>query len=71
VFLTAAHILGPIAGVSFFIVKKSTNAELLSGSSIPTCPISGARGLVTKDAIEPVAMFSVRWWIWIWIRGFI
>lgn len=54
--LTSSDILRPIAGMSFLIVQKTSNAELFSGSSIPAGPVSGARRLVAEDAVEPVAV---------------
>jgi len=44
--------------VSFLIVEKSTDAELLGGCSVPAGPVPGARGFVSEDTVQPVAMFS-------------
>ena len=57
-FLTSLDILRPVAGVSIFVVEKSTDTKLFSGSSVPTGPVASAGGLVTKDAIKPITVFS-------------
>ena len=62
-FLTSGNILRPVASVSFLIVEKSTDAELLSGCSVPAGPVPGARGFVSEDTVQPVAMFSTLGWI--------
>lgn len=40
------------------IVQQSSYAELLGGGAIPAGPVAGAGGLVTKDAVQPVAVVS-------------
>jgi hypothetical protein len=57
-FLAAGHVLGPVTGVGLLVVEEASDAELLSGRPVPASPVAGARGLVTKDAVQPVAVFS-------------
>jgi len=59
-FLTSTNILGPITGVSLFIVQETTNAKLFSSSTIPTSPITSTRCFVSKYAIKPVTVFSTN-----------
>jgi len=63
VFLATSYILRPVTCMCFLIVQKASNAELLSGSAIPAGPVPGARCLMTKDTIEPVAVISADRWI--------
>lgn len=58
-FLASFNIFWPVARPRSFVIKKSTNAELFGGSSVPACPIPGARCLMSKDTIEPVTMLSL------------
>jgi hypothetical protein len=62
-FLATLNVLGPVARMSAFVVQETTDAELFSGGSVPTCPIPGARSFMAEDAIEPVAVFRSNWWV--------
>ena len=63
-FLAAGHVLGPVTGVGLLVVEEASDAELLSGCPVPASPVTGARGLVTKDAVQPVAVLSALGRIW-------
>lgn len=63
VLLASSYILRPVTCVCLFIVKESTNTELLGGGSIPASPVAGAGCLVTEDAIEPVTVISADGWV--------
>lgn len=54
--LATLDVLWPVANVSVFVVEESTDAKLLSGSSVPACPIPGAGCLMPKDSVKPVAV---------------
>ena len=57
-FLTSGYVLRPVAGVGFLVVEKSSDTELFRGGAVPAGPVPGARGLVPKDTVQPVAVFS-------------
>lgn len=56
--MAASHILRPVTGVSLLVVKKASDAKLLGGRSVPASPVPGAGGLVSEDAVEPVAVLG-------------
>lgn len=58
VLLASFNILGPVTAVCVFVVKQATDAKLLSGGSIPTCPVARAACLMAKDSIQPVAVLG-------------
>jgi len=55
-FLTASHVLRPVAGVGLLVVEQSSDTELLGGGPVPAGPVASAGGLVTEDPVEPVAV---------------
>ena len=55
-FLTASHVLRPVAGVGLLVVEQSSDTELLGGRPVPAGPVASAGGLVTEDPVEPVAV---------------
>jgi hypothetical protein len=55
--LASLHVIRPITGVSVLVVEQTSDAQLFSGSSVPACPVPGARRFVTEDAVQPVAVF--------------
>ena len=57
-FLTSTNILGPITGMSLFVVQETADAKLFSSSTIPTSPITSTRSFVSKYAIKPVTVFG-------------
>lgn len=57
-FLASIYVLRPIAGSGCLVVEQAADAELLSGRSVPACPVPGARGLVAKYTVEPVAVLG-------------
>lgn len=57
-FLTANHVLGPVARMLVLIVEQSANAECLAGCSVPAGPVPGAAGLVAEHAVQPVAVLG-------------
>lgn len=42
--------------MSLLIVQKSSYTELFSSCTIPAGPVSGTAGLMTKYAVQPIAM---------------
>jgi len=62
-FLTSLDILGPVAGPGPLVVKQTAYAELFSSGAIPAGPVPGARGLVSEDAVQPIAVFGRDRWI--------
>jgi len=62
-FLTSLDVLGPVAGPGPLVVKQTAYAELFSGGAVPAGPVPGARGLVSEDAVQPVAVFGRNRWI--------
>lgn len=60
-FLATLDRLGPIARVSLLVVQESTDAQLFGRRSVPTGPVTGARGLVTEYSVQPVAVFAGDW----------
>ena len=54
-FLAAADVFGPIAGVLLFAVEQSSGAELLGGSAVPARPVTDAGLFVAEDAVLVVA----------------
>lgn len=60
-FLASLNIFWPITGSRSLIVKKTTDTELFSGSSIPTSPVPCAGSFMTEDTIEPITMFHSYW----------
>ena len=61
VLLASSYILRPITWVCVFIVKKSSNAKLLSRCSIPTCP----RGKIKKSLFYSAMGI---WKVCLWTR---
>jgi len=61
--LATSNILRPVTGMGLLIVEQTSDAELFRGGSIPAGPVSGARGLMTKYSIQPVAMLGALGWI--------
>jgi hypothetical protein len=64
VLLAALDIVWPVARVSLLAVKKTSDAKLLGGGSVPAGPVAGARGLVSENTIQPVAVLSGNGWIY-------
>lgn len=62
--LTTVDIFRPIATVSILVVEQTADTKLLGGSSIPAGPVAGARGLVSENAVQPVAVFRRQGSIW-------
>lgn len=60
-FLTSLDVLGPVAGVSFFVVKQPADAQLFGGRAVPASPVPRARRLVTEYAVQPIAVFPGYW----------
>jgi hypothetical protein len=58
VLLAALDIVWPVARVSLLAVKKTSDAKLLGGGSVPAGPVAGARSLVSENTIQPVAVLS-------------
>lgn len=54
-FLAAADVFGPIAGVLLFAVQESSGTELLGGGAVPARPVADARLFVTEDSVLVVA----------------
>ena len=63
-FLASGNVLWPVAGVCLLVVEEAADAELLSGRPVPAGPVAGARGLVSKDAVQPVAVLGALRRIW-------
>jgi len=57
-FLAACNIGWPITSMSFLVVEKSTNTELLSCSSIPASPITSAGSFMAENTVQPITVFS-------------
>ena len=57
-FLASGHVLRPVAGVCFLVVEEAADAELLGGRPVPAGPVPGARGLMSKDPVQPVAVLG-------------
>ena len=57
-FLAAGDVLGPVTSVGLLVVEEAADAELLRGGAVPAGPVPGARGLVTEDAVQPVAVLG-------------
>lgn len=55
--MASLDVLGPIAGVRFFVVQQPTDAQLFGGRAIPASPVPRARRLVTEYAVQPIAVF--------------
>lgn len=62
-FLTPCYILRPVTSVRFLVVEKAADTELFRGCSVPTGPVTGARRLMSENAIQPVAMLRTLGWI--------
>ena len=62
--LTTSHVLRPVTGVCFFVVQQPSDTELLGGGPVPTGPVAGAGGLVTEDAVQPVAVLCALRRVW-------
>lgn len=60
VLLAAAHVLRPVAGMGLLVVKQAPDAKLLGGRSVPACPVAGARGFMSENAVEPVAVLGAN-----------
>lgn len=60
-FLTAVYVFRPVAGVSVLVVEKAAYAQLLRGGPVPAGPVPGARGLVPKNAIQPITVLPSDW----------
>lgn len=58
--LAIVYVFGPVARMGFFVVKKTTDAELFGGGAVPARPVSGAGGFMPEDAIQPLAMFGLN-----------
>ena len=56
-FLTPLHVVRPVTRVGILIVQQSADTQLLRGRAVPTRPVARARSFVTKDAVQPVAVF--------------
>ena len=54
-FLASLDGLGPIASVFLFVVEEAADTELFSGGRVPAGPVTDAGGLVSEDAVLPVA----------------
>jgi len=61
VFLASLDVLGPVAGVSFFVVQQPADAQLFGGRAVPASPVPRARRLVTEYAVQPIAVFPGYW----------
>ena len=57
VFLTPFHVVRPVTRMGILVVQQSADTQLLRGRAVPTRPITRARRFVTKDAVQPVAVF--------------
>lgn len=57
-FLASIDVFRPVAGSRCLVVEQTADAQLLRGGAVPACPVPGARGLVAKDAVEPVAVLG-------------
>jgi len=57
VFLTPLHVVRPVTRVGILIVQQSSDTQLLRGRAVPTCPVARARRFMTKDPVQPVAVF--------------
>lgn len=56
--LASLDVFRPIAGPGSLVVEQTAYAELFSGSAVPAGPVPGARGLVSEDAVQPVAVLG-------------
>ncbi len=66
--LTASNILRPVAGVSLLVIQEAADAELFCRGSIPASPVACARGLVSENPVQPVAMLGALWRIYHGLR---
>ena len=71
VFLAAAHVLGPVAGVGLLVVQQAADAVLLRGRAGPAGPVPGAGRFVPEDAVQPVTVLCTLWRVYGYMKSVI
>lgn len=57
--LAPFDVFRPVTGPCSFVVEQAAYTQLLGGGAVPASPVPGARSLMAKDTVEPIAMVGL------------